>query len=274
MEKQTVVITGASSGIGKATAKYFAEKGWHVAATMREPQKELDFEGIENIKTFQLDVTNQESVDQAYEEILKAFGTVDVLVNNAGYALNGPFELSKDDQIRKEFDVNVFGLFNVTRSFLKHFRENKNGIIVNISSMGGKITFPLLSTYHATKFAVEGFSESLSYELYDFGIRVKIIEPGAIETNFYGRSMDFASSETIEDYNAYRDNFYDLSAKSGTVYTKPEVVAEVIFGSATDGTDKLRYATDAYAEQIMGMKDKYGDEAFVSNIRANYALKK
>lgn len=273
MEKKTVVITGASSGIGKATAKYFADKGWNVAATMRSPENEVDLTEIENVKTYVLDVTKQETIDKAYEEILNEFGTVDALINNAGYALNGPFELSTDEQIRKEFEVNVFGLFNVTRTFLKHFRENRNGVIVNLSSMGGKITFPLISTYHATKFAVEGFSESLSYEINDLGIRVKLIEPGSIATNFYGRSMDFAKSETITDYNAYCQNFYEAASNSGTVQTQPEVVAAVIFTAATDGTDQLRYITDEFAEQIIASRQTHGDEAFVANVKASYSVK-
>jgi short-subunit dehydrogenase len=118
------------------------------------------------------------------------------LLNNAGYAVSGPFELSTDEQIRKEFDVNVFGLFNTTRTFLKHFREKRKGVIVNISSMGSKIIFPLISTYHSTKFAVEGFTESLSYELDALGIKVKLVEPGNIATDFSGRSLDVAKSET------------------------------------------------------------------------------
>lgn len=273
MSKQTIVITGASSGIGKATARYFAEKGWNVAATMRIPEKEVDLTKIENIKIFALDVTNQASIQEAYEAIIHEFGTVDVLLNNAGYALNGPFELSTDEQIRNEFEVNVFGLFNVTRVFLSHFRENRHGVIVNISSMGGKVTFPYISTYHATKFAVEGFSESLSYELDDFGIRVKVIEPGPIATDFSGRSMDFATSTTITDYDAYTENFRRVSAVSETNYVDTSVVAEVIFTAATDETDQLRYTTDPQGKQAIEAKATYGDDAFIANIKATYSLK-
>jgi short-subunit dehydrogenase len=208
MEKKTIVITGASSGIGKASVKYFAEKGWNVAATMRAPEKETELSEIENVKIFELDVAKQETIDQVYENILKEFGEVDALLNNAGYAVSGPFELSTDEQIRKEFDVNVFGLFNTTRTFLKHFREKRKGVIVNISSMGGKITFPLISTYHSTKFAVEGFTESLSYELDALGIKVKLVEPENIATDFSGRPLDVAKSETITDYNEYTNNFF------------------------------------------------------------------
>lgn len=272
MEKKTVVITGASSGIGKATAKYFAEKGWNVAATMRTPEKEADLKEMENIKLYALDVTKQETIDRAYEEILTDFGTVDVLVNNAGYAVNGPFELSTDSQIRKEFDVNVFGLFAVTRTFLKHFRARKSGMIVNISSMGGKITFPLISTYHATKFAVEGFSESLSYELNDLGIRVKLIEPGAIETDFYGRSMDIVKSDTITDYERYVTNFYATSANSGSTMYPASSIAALIYEATTDGTDTLRYAGPD-AKQIIAIKETQGDEAYVAMTTGRFAVK-
>lgn len=274
MDNKTVVITGASSGIGKETAKYFAEKGWNVAATMRTPERETELTQIENVKVYSLDVTNQESINGAYEEILEEFGSVDVLVNNAGYSLFGPFEVSTDEQIRKEFEVNVFGLFNTTKTFLKHFRENRNGIIVNISSCAGKTTLPFISTYNSTKFAVEGFTESLSFELSHLGIKVKLIEPGVIETDFTGRSMDHAKSESITDYDDYFNNFYSLATNGGQVEaSKPIVVAEVIYEAVTDGTRKLRYVAGEDAKRDISMREIHGDEAYVTSINETFALK-
>ena len=197
-----------------------------------------------------------------------------MVLNNAGYALYGAFELSTDEQIRREFDVNVFGLFNVTRTFLKHFRENRDGMFINISSMGGKITFPLISTYHSTKFAVEGFTETLSYELSELGIRAKLIEPGNIATDFGTRSMDFASSETITDYNAYAENMQAMMEAQGQeMYSQPEMVAEVIYEAATDGSDKLRYIAGDDAKQLIEMRATKGDEAYVAFTRDMFALK-
>jgi len=216
---------------------------------------------------FALDVTKQESVDGAYDRILKEFGSVDVLVNNAGYALNGPFEFSTDEQIRREFDVNVFGLFNVTRTFLKHFREKRAGVVINISSMGGKITFPLISTYHSTKFAVEGFTESLSYELSALGIKAKLVEPGNIATDFGGRSLDIAKSETIRDYDEFMKSFRSSMSKSGMKYSQPEMVAEVIYEAATDNSNKLRYIAGEDAKQYIEIREGQGDEAFVKSTR-------
>lgn len=274
MEKKTVVITGASSGIGKATAKYFAEKGWNVAATMRTPEKENELTEIKNINIYKLDVTNQESINNAYEDILKDFKEVDVLVNNAGYSLFGPFELSTDEQVRREFDVNVFGLFNTTRTFLKHFRENKRGTIVNISSLAGKTTMPLISTYHSTKFAVEGFTESLSYELSNFGIKVKLVEPGSVATDFSGRSLDYAKSETITDYDAYSRHFYETAlAESKEIFSEAISVAEVIYEAATDGTDKLRYVAGEDAKQFIALRESQGDETYTLMIKEKFSQK-
>lgn len=274
MEKKTIVITGTSSGIGKATAKYFAEKGWNVAATMRAPERETELTQIENVKIYAIDVTNQETINKAYEEILKEFGTVDVLINNAGYALLGPFELTTDEQIRREFDVNVFGLFNVTRTFLKHFRENKKGIVVNISSVEGRTTLPLVQTYDSTKFAVEGFTESLSYELSHLGIKVKLIEPGAVATDFAGRSMDSAKSETITDYDAYLSNFFSLvSSEEQQMASQAEFIAEAIYEAVTDETNKLRYVVGEEAKQRIAEREARGDEGYALMIKERFALK-
>lgn len=272
--KKTLVITGASTGIGRATALYFAGKGWNVAATMRSPEKEKELQEIDNIKVYQLDVTNKESITRAYDTIISDYDKVDALLNNAGYALYGPFEVSTSEQIRKEFDVNVFGLMDVTRTFLPTFREQKDGVIMNVSSMGGKITFPLISTYHSTKFAVEGFSEVLAYELDGLGIKVKLIEPGNIATDFGGRSMKFATSEDVTDYNPYVENMMKMMQAAGPdMYSQPEIVAEAIYTAATDGTDKIRYIAGDDAKQLIGMREENGDEVFVKFTKEMYAIK-
>ena len=269
-----IVITGTSTGIGKATALYFAEKGWKVAATMRTPEKETELQKNENISVYKLDVTDQDSISAAYELITTDVGKIDVLLNNAGYALYGVFEISSSEQIRAEFDVNVFGLMNVTRTFLPHFRAYNDGIIINVSSMGGKITLPLVSTYLSTKFAVEGFSESLLYELDPLGIQVKLIEPGYIATDFAGRSMQFAASADVTDYNDYNNNMVKISSEAGFMKSsKPEMVAEAIYSAATDGTDQLRYIAGEDANELISMRAENGDEAFVKYTKEKYAIK-
>jgi NAD(P)-dependent dehydrogenase (short-subunit alcohol dehydrogenase family) len=170
---KTILITGASSGIGKTAAIYFQQQGWQVAATMRNPANEHELDKLPNIKLFALDVTDESSIAKAVSESIAAFGTVDVVLNNAGYGTVGAFEAATDEQIKRQFETNLFGLMSVTRAFLPHFRQNNSGLFINISSIGGLVTFPLFSLYHSTKWAVEGFSESLQFELAGLGIGVK-----------------------------------------------------------------------------------------------------
>ncbi|MEO1436911.1 MAG: SDR family NAD(P)-dependent oxidoreductase, partial [Bacteroidota bacterium] len=148
---KNIFITGSSSGIGKATAKYFAEKGWGVAATMRRPEAEKDLNEIDNVKLYKLDVTDEATIERAVRKSIDHFGKIDVVLNNAGYGTAGPFEAATQKQIKRQFDTNLFGLMDVTRAFLPHFREHKDGLYMNVSSIGGLVTFPTFSLYHSTK---------------------------------------------------------------------------------------------------------------------------
>ena len=263
---QSIVITGASSGIGKATAIFFAEQGWKVAATMRTPEKETDLTEIENVTLYQLDVIDDASIAAASESILADFGTVDVLLNNAGYGLMGPFESASKEKVRLQFDTNVFGLMEVTRAFLPHLRANEAGVILNVSSIGGRVTFPLLSLYHSSKWAVEGFSESLAYELAPFGIQVKIIEPGGVSTEFSGRSMDFTMDEDMTAYNDLIGKLQKNRASMGLGGSTPQQIAAQIYQAATDGTPQLRYLMGDDAHRVYGMRKEHGDDAFVAGM--------
>ena len=238
---KVILITGASSGIGKETAKLFQTKNWGVAATMRTPEKADDLQKIADLETFRLDVTDVESIKSAIDETLEKFGRIDAVVNNAGYGLLGAFEAASQEQIEKQFQTNVFGVMNVCREILPYFREQKRGIIVNVASVGGRITFPFSSLYHATKWAVEGFSESLQYELEQFNIRVKIIEPGPIKTDFYDRSMNVAKKEGLHVYDYMFDKFLPNMQKAGEEAPGGEFVAETIYEAVTDGSRKMRY---------------------------------
>ena len=248
---KTLFITGSSTGIGKITVKYFAEKGWNVAATMRSPEKETELNQLPNVKIYKLDVLDEQSINQAVAQAINDFGTIDVIVNNAGYGTVGIFEAATQDQIKRQFDTNVFGLMNVTRAILPHFRKLKQGTIINISSMGGLITFPLYSLYHGTKWAVEGFSESLQYELRPFNIKVKCIEPGAIKTDFYDRSQDLLKKEGLTDYDAYQNVAFANSQKAGNTAPGPLVVAEKIFRAANDNSFKLRYPVGSQSPVLL-----------------------
>ncbi len=242
---KVILITGASSGIGKETVKLFQTKGWKVAATMRKPEESGDLQQIVDVECFRLDVTDVDSIRSAIDETIAKFGHIDAIVNNAGYGLAGPFETASREQIKKQFDTNVFGLMNVCREILPYFRERGKGIIVNVSSMGGRITFPLYSLYHATKWAVEGFSEALQHEIRPFNIRVKIIEPGPIKTDFYTRSMEMTKKEGIDAYDAYVEKIMPNMQKVGANAPDGSLVAEVIYNAVTDGSWKIRYTANS-----------------------------
>jgi len=267
---QTVFITGASTGIGRSTAILFRDKGWNVAATMRNPARYADL-ASDRVRTLALDVTNPSTIGPAVEDALQTFGSIDVLVNNAGYGTFGPFEAASNEQIERQYATNVTGLMYVTREFLPHFRQRGSGVIINISSVGGVATFPLFSLYHGTKWAIEGFSESLHFELAPFGIRVKLVEPGSIKTDFAGRSLDVLKKDGLTAY----DDFIRRSQAGWAAARRPsspELVAEVIYQAATDGTDRLRYIAGDDAKMIIETRAKISQEEFYSMIRSRLGL--
>jgi len=260
---KTVLITGASSGIGNATAQFFAAQGWNVIATARSPESVQTLKPSDRLVILRLDVTQTETIAAAMSQAIAHFGKIDVLVNNAGFGLVTVFEASTAEQIQNQFATNVFGLFEVTRDLLPHFREQKSGVIINVASMGGRIAFPFWSIYHATKWAVEGFSESLQYELAPFGIRVKIIEPGVIRTAF-SHHLDSPPEMGLA---AYDKPLRALMQKTEAAYaTGPtaEVVAKVIYRAATDKGDRLRYAA---AAPILALRRLLPDRLFFALIR-------
>ncbi len=241
---KVILITGASSGIGKETAKLFQTKNWKVAATMRVPEKAEDLQKIADVECFRLDVTDVGSIKSAINDTIEKFGRIDAIVNNAGYGLVGAFEAATQEQIEKQFQTNVFGTMRVCSEILPYFREQKRGTIVNVASVGGRITFPLYSLYHATKWAVEGFSESLQYEVEPFGIKIKIIEPGPIKSDFYDRSQDLTRREGLTAYDSFIDKALPNMQKAGADAPDGSVVAQTIYEAVTDGTKKMRYGVN------------------------------
>ena len=246
MAKKTILITGASTGMGKATAIYFAQKGWNVAATMRERAIEhtSDFEQYPSIALFKLDVTNNESIKTAISDTLQKFSRIDILYNNAGYALAGAFEATTDEQVRKQFETNLFGTMNVTRAILPYFRSQRSGIILNTTSSGGILTFPLYSVYNSTKWALEGFMEALQYELKEFNIIIKNIEPGTVKSEF----VDNISFVSNTDYDHYAKKVQHNTLASYKKAPTPDFVAQVVFKAATDNRQKLRYPATPQAK--------------------------
>lgn len=269
MKNKVVLITGSSSGIGKAAVIHFAQKGWQVAATQRNTDNENPFAAFPNVRRYTLDVTNTQSISATFQQVATDFGGIDVVVNNAGYGVDGVFEAMSDEVIEKQFDTNVFGLMRVTREAIPYLRAQQGGSLVQISSMGGRVTFPLFSIYHGTKWAVEGFSESLHYELERFNIQVKLVEPGAIKTDFYGRSREFINRNDLP----YTDYVAKISAKNqaaGAAGAAPEKVAEVIYKAATDRNRKMRYTVGYPAGLLVPLRWLLPNRWFFKFIKANY----
>lgn len=269
---KTILITGASSGIGKETAKLFQQKGWNVIATMRNPENETELNQLDNVLVGKLDVLEEDSIQNAFEDGIRKFGYIDVLLNNAGYGAYGPLETFKRDNLLRQFNTNVIGLLDVTRAILPHFRVNKKGIIINISSIGGKMTFPLGSLYHGTKFAVEGISESLNYEVQQFGGQVKIVEPGMIATDFGGRSFDFSNDENMLEYQKIVGALMTAMPTMAQNASPASVVAEVIFEAATDGKNQLRYTAGEDAKTLIANRQQYDDATFIDGIKSQFGL--
>jgi short-subunit dehydrogenase len=261
-----MLVTGSSQGIGKATAKYFAQKGWNVVATMRSPEKETELTELRNVLVSRLDVEKKETILESIAKGIEQFGKIDVLVNNAGHGSMGIFEAATEERIRKQFEVNVFGIMNTTKAILPHFRDNKEGLIINLSSMGGKITLPIMSLYHASKFAVEGFTEALSYELTSQNIKVKIVEPGAVNTDFGRRPTDFYFDESLTDYTEYRGKILLAMSKLKSTMLSPEKVAEVVYKASTDHSTQLRYIVGEDANALISLREKAGDDTFLKQI--------
>lgn len=267
-----ILITGTSSGIGKATVLEFASQGWQVIATQRNPGNETAFAHLSNVRLLPLDVTHAESVAETFRKIKEDYGALEAVVNNAGFGVDGVFESMDDALIRKQFETNVFGLMRMTREAIQLMRPQGGGTIIQISSMGGKITFPLYSIYHATKFAVEGFTESLHYELIPFGIRLKLVEPGLIATEFTGRSRVFVKPDYTQAYDGYLSAFSAAAEKALKNAVDPDIVARTIFKAATDQSSRLRYATGAPAPMILRLRKLLSDAAFFKLIRSSYKI--
>ena len=215
---------------------------------MRRPEEEKELVGLDDVLVTRSDVQDRASIAEAIEAGIARFGRIDALINNAGFGLFGVFEATSREKIQEQFDVNVFGVMDVTRAILPHFRKNKGGLIINISSGAGIFALPMLSLYCASKFALEGFSESLSYELASQNIIVKIVEPGGvISTNFGKRSgAEAGQNASIADYDAFvaRTNAVFAGLRESARATEADV-AKVIFEAATDGTNQLRYVATA-----------------------------
>ena len=260
---KVVFITGASSGIGKATAIKLADQGHTVYGSARELD---DLKDYKNINPIVLDMTDYKSLETAVNSIVKREGKIDVLFNNAGYGLYGTVEETSIEDAKKQFDVNLFGLARLTQLVLPHMRTNGSGTIINTSSMGGRMYTPLGAWYHATKHALEGWSDCLRLELKQFNIKVVIIEPGIIKTAWGEIAAD--NIERTSENGPYA-NFAKKTADNmrrtydpNNSASSPEVVANVVAKAINSNRPKTRYIVGKYARTLMFMRKYFGDRIF------------
>ncbi|MGN6871176.1 MAG: oxidoreductase [Solirubrobacteraceae bacterium] len=276
MPSKTVLITGCSSGIGHATAELLAREGWTVYATARKPETLADLEA-QGCQTLALDVTDEASMATAVETVENAEGAVGVLINNAGYSQSGAVESVPIDQVRRQFDTNVFGLIRMCQLVLPGMRAQGWGRIVNLSSMGGRLTFPGGGMYHATKYAVEAISDALRFEVRGFGVEVVIVEPGLIVTNFGDTAS--ASVQTDGPYASFNR---DVAQATEDVYRGPlaklgggpEVVAKTIAAALKAERPKTRYPVTASARVMMGQRRLMPDRAWDMLMRTQFPTPK
>lgn len=270
MVDKNAIVTGSSSGIGKEISLILARNGYNTFATMRNLDKSSELRSIvekEKLSTLQfeqLDVTNEQSVQTAIRNIQNKAGKIDILINNAGYGFVGAFEDTSIDEIKQQFETNFFGLIRTTQAVVPLMRAQNSGLIVNISSGVGRFGIPTLSAYASSKFALEGLSESMSYELEPFGIRTVLIEPGVIKTNFFNSTV-FAKKS--QDPNSPYADFMKNMEKNFTqmIETKsstPEEVAKVVLEAIIDTNPKIRYLAGKDVEEWIQAKKKMTDEEF------------
>jgi NAD(P)-dependent dehydrogenase (short-subunit alcohol dehydrogenase family) len=272
MGKKTVLITGSSTGIGNAAAKLFADKGWNVVATMRDVSAAGDLAGRDKVLVNRLEVTDPASIDQAIRASIERFGKLDAVINNAGYGQYGIFETIPQENIQSNFDVNVFGVMNVIRAILPVFRKQKEGLILNVGSCGGLVGLPSTSIYLSTKFALEGFTESLSYELASQNIVVKIVEPGGVDTAFHARASKLnTEAGGIDSYGPFLERANAALGELGKHMATPEHIAAVIYGAVTDGTKRLRYFAGDDVKHLVEARRKLSDEDYENYMRAQFA---
>ncbi|QSQ22217.1 SDR family oxidoreductase [Pyxidicoccus parkwayensis] len=271
---KTVLITGASTGFGRDVAHLFAREGWNVIATMRSPEAGAELARRDNVLVTRLDVQERASIEQALQAGLARFGGIDAVVNNAGFGLFGVFESLPREKLQEQFDVNVFGVMDVVRAVLPHFREQKRGLIINVSSGAGVFGLPMSSAYCASKFALEGFSEALSYELASLNIVVKIVEPGGVLSTDFGKrsGQEVAGITPPADYAPFltRANEVFTGLRARRLATSEEV-AGVIFRAATDGTDQLRYVATKDIEPEVKARRETSESQYMAFMRSRFS---
>jgi NAD(P)-dependent dehydrogenase (short-subunit alcohol dehydrogenase family) len=256
MPTKTIFITGTNSGFGKAAVEQFAQAGWQVAATVRNLQTHDQlFKEFPNVELFELDVTDFAQVEAVAQAAIEKFGSIDVVVNNAGYCLMGPTETSSMEQIKRQFDTNVFGVFAVTKAFIPHFRSKSSGMFINLASSSAQFNYPFIAAYGSSKWAVRGMTESLGIELAPFNIEVKAIYPGLHATKIFTKLDDGGDAKTpaFSFYDKYFKIFMS-SQESLNSATAPTNIANEIFKAATQAKGKLHIVSGGDAKLNVFLK--------------------
>ena len=269
-QQKVAIVTGSSSGIGYATSLLLARNRFHTYATMRNIEKSADIQQIANkerlpLQVIQLDVNDDASIRNSIEKVKSENERINVLVNNAGYGLIGAFEDLSAEEIKSQFETNFFGVIRLTKQVLPIMRKQKSGTIVNVSSGAGRIGFPGMSAYVSSKFALEGLSESMSYELEPFGIRVVIIEPGVIRTNFKKNSVMSKKSLDNSSISPYSSIIQKMDASISSIIehaTPPEEVAKAILHAVISNNPELRYLVGNDLIMMAETKKSMSDEDF------------
>ena len=269
---KVVLITGASSGMGELTARFLNENNYIVYAGTRD--KKLDIPSIPNVNNIYLDVTDSESMKLAVQSIVAKEGRIDVLVNNAGFGLVSTAEEATDEEIFKQFDVNVFGVMKMTRTVLPYMRKAKSGVIINISSFLGKIGLPLLSHYNASKYAVEGFVDSIRFEVSPYNIRVHSIQSGLFSTNFAKSGLTVNSATTSEN-SPYVDlvtHFVPIVATAINDGPSPQPIADTVKAIIENENSLIAIPVGSEATSLVPLRKELSDEEFEIKVKETFNL--
>ncbi|QIF03524.1 SDR family oxidoreductase [Roseimicrobium sp. ORNL1] len=265
---RTLFITGASSGYGKATAQYFLDHGWNVVATMRKPDASLFKAAGGRLQVLPLDVTNADSINSAFVQATTTFGRLDAVVNNAGIGLLGAFEATSEALLREIFETNTFGVMSVCRAAIPHLRQQGGGALINVTSSTAIAPMPLVAVYAASKWAIEGFTESLSHELALFGIKTRIVEPGyAPSTNLGANGAERMQGLTPPPYDAFAQAYFAKLQNYPTAYSTEQDIAEAVFLAATDEGDQIRYPAGADTRMLAELRWSTSEEHYMAKVR-------
>lgn len=265
---KTVIITGASSGFGRLTARKFHSEGWNVVATMRSPDKETELNRLDNVLVTKLDVTDPDSVKEGVAKAIERFGAIDVLVNNAGFGSRGYIDEASEEEVHAQFNTNLYGTIRTIQALSAHMRARKSGVIINVSSISGFVGSHLNALYSASKYAVQGLSEALAFDLGQFGIKVKVVAPGAFSTDFV-EGISWNNGICQPDLKNYRDTYESFMAevrermsKQGGQIADPQDVADKIFECSTQDTPITNIVGNDAAGLMAMKKGKNEEELF------------